>query len=167
MVSNIGATAVYEKDGGAWLRDASHPFDGVAAGSMLRVASGRTNFDPATMTGPAHDNVLPTLPSELPNAVPDCDADCGQPKDGLVNVSDLLEVLDRMLDRTGVTVAIGEEIEDPALRRCALVARRYGTGPGDTALGVLGVIGPSRMDFSRVIPLVDYLSEVVTGKLSA
>ena len=34
-------------------------------------------------------------------------------------------------------------------------------------LGVLGVLGPARMDFSRVIPLVDYFSEIVTGKLRA
>ncbi len=79
----------------------------------------------------------------------------------------LVEVLDRMLEHRRVSVAIGDEIEEPALRRCALVARSYGAGPGDSPLGVLGVIGPSRMDFSRVIPLVDYLSEVVTGKLSA
>ncbi len=79
----------------------------------------------------------------------------------------LVEVLDRMLEHRRVSVAIGEEIEEPALRRCAVVARSYGSGPGDTPLGVLGVIGPSRMDFSRVIPLVDYLSEVVTGKLNA
>lgn len=79
----------------------------------------------------------------------------------------LLEMLDRMLEREGTTVAIGEEIEDPALRHCALVARRYGAAAGDPPLGVLGVIGPSRMDFSRVIPLVDYLSELVTGKLRA
>jgi heat-inducible transcriptional repressor len=72
-----------------------------------------------------------------------------------------------MLDREGVAVAIGEEIEDPALRGCALVARRYGSGPGAAPLGVLGVIGPSRMDFGRVIPLVDYVSEVVTGKLGS
>jgi len=77
----------------------------------------------------------------------------------------LLEMLDRMLEREATTVAIGEEIEDPALRHCALVARRYGAGAGDPPLGVLGVIGPSRMDFSRIIPLVDYLSELVTGKL--
>jgi heat-inducible transcriptional repressor len=77
----------------------------------------------------------------------------------------LLEILDHMLDREGVAVAIGEEIEEPALRGCALVARRYGAGAAP--LGVLGVIGPSRMDFSRVIPLVDYVSEVVTGKLGS
>lgn len=77
----------------------------------------------------------------------------------------LLEVLDRMLEREGVTVAIGEEIADPGLRRCAVVARPYGAGRGGAPLGILGVIGPSRMDFSRVVPLVDYLSEVVTEKL--
>ena len=77
----------------------------------------------------------------------------------------LVEMLDQMLEREGVSVAIGEEIEDPALRQCALVARSYGAGPDEAPLGVLGVIGPSRMDFSRIIPLVDYLSELVTGKL--
>lgn len=79
----------------------------------------------------------------------------------------LVQVLDHMLKTTGVTVAIGDEIDDPALRRCAVVARRYGSGAGNSPLGMLGVIGPSRMDFSRVIPLVDYLSEAVTEKLSA
>jgi heat-inducible transcriptional repressor len=79
----------------------------------------------------------------------------------------LLEVLDQMLENDGVSVAIGEELEDPALRRCAVVATRYGAGEAGSALGTLGVIGPSRMDFGRVIPLVDYLSELVTGKLRA
>ena len=35
------------------------------------------------------------------------------------------------------------------------------------ALGVLGVIGPQRMDYGRVIPLVRYCSELVTRKLLA
>jgi heat-inducible transcriptional repressor len=77
----------------------------------------------------------------------------------------LLEVLDQMLAPEGVSVAFGEEIEDPALRRCALVATPYGQGAGDAPLGVLGVIGPNRMDFSRVIALVDYFSKLITGKL--
>jgi heat-inducible transcriptional repressor len=79
----------------------------------------------------------------------------------------LLELLDKTLgsDADGVSVAFGEELEEPALRDCALVASRYG-GPG-APLGVLGVIGPSRMNYARVIPLVRYLSEVITGKLCA
>lgn len=39
--------------------------------------------------------------------------------------------------------------------------------PRSEALGVLGVIGPQRMDYGRVIPLVHYCSELVTRKLLA
>ena len=38
---------------------------------------------------------------------------------------------------------------------------------GGEALGVLGVIGPNRMDYARVIPLVHYCSRLVTEKLGA
>ena len=38
---------------------------------------------------------------------------------------------------------------------------------GDVPLGMLGVIGPQRMDYSRVIPLVGYFSDAVTRKLLA
>lgn len=77
----------------------------------------------------------------------------------------LLEVLDGMIEGTGVCVAFGEETDEPSLRGCALVAKVYGAE--SIPLGVLGVIGPMRMDFSRVIPLVDYLSHAVTEKLDA
>ncbi len=77
----------------------------------------------------------------------------------------LLDVLDDVLEAEGVSVGIGEELEDPGLHHCALVASHYGAGTAGEPLGVLGVIGPSRMDFARVIPLVGYLSELVTGKL--
>ncbi len=80
----------------------------------------------------------------------------------------LIEVLDQMMDGDGVSVAFGDEVEEPSLHRFALVATRYGRGSsGERPLGVLGVIGPSRMDYGRVIPLVDYLSRVMTEKLSA
>jgi transcriptional regulator of heat shock response len=52
-------------------------------------------------------------------------------------------------------------VPEPVLRHCALVAAPWG------AAGALGVIGPSRMDYARVIALVDYLSQVVTEKLGA
>lgn len=74
----------------------------------------------------------------------------------------LLDVLDRMLESGGVCVAFGDEVDEPGLRRCALVATHYGTG--DARLGVLGVIGPVRMDYGRVIPLVDYFSQVITDR---
>jgi len=94
--------------------------------------------------------------------------DPGRIRDVLVAVETkerLLELLDKTLDGDGVSVAFGEELDEPSLHDCALVASRYG-GPG-APLGVLGVIGPSRMNYARVIPLVRYLSEVITGKLCA
>ena len=77
----------------------------------------------------------------------------------------LIEVLDSMLEAGGVQVAFGDEVDEPGLRQCALVASHYGRG--DVPLGTLGVIGPIRMDYGRVIPLVDYLSQVITDRLSA
>ncbi len=78
----------------------------------------------------------------------------------------LLDVLEQVLEGRRVCVALGGEVDDPALRRCALVACHYG-GTGDRPMGVLGVIGPNRMDYARLIPLVDYFSRAVTEKLSA
>jgi heat-inducible transcriptional repressor len=77
----------------------------------------------------------------------------------------LLDVLDRVLGASRVRVAFGGELGEPTLERCALVTTAYGGDAGSPPLGVLGVIGPSRMDFARVIPLVEYLSDCITGKL--
>ncbi len=77
----------------------------------------------------------------------------------------LLEVLDRMLDSGGVRVAFGEEVDEPGLHDCALVVSHYGDEAAP--LGTLGVIGPVRMDYGRVIPVVDYLSQIITGRLVA
>ena len=77
----------------------------------------------------------------------------------------LLELLDRVVIAEGVHVAFGEELDIAELRRCALVAATYGRA-GESPQGVLGVIGPSRMDFRRVIPLVEYCSTIVSKKLA-
>ncbi len=77
----------------------------------------------------------------------------------------LLDVLDRVVESGRITVVFGDEVDDPGLRQCAVVATPY--GGADAPLGALGVIGPSRMDYARIIPLVEYLSQVITGKLCA
>lgn len=94
----------------------------------------------------------------------------------------LVDVIGRVLEEEGdgVSVSLGEELEELGLRDCAMVAVSYGQGvrsesspePGvgaaqeDRALGVLGVIGPNRMDYGRVIPLVSYCSRLVTQKFT-
>jgi len=69
--------------------------------------------------------------------------------------------------RVGLSMSLGKELGEPSLRDCVLVAVPYGMPAEDGPLGVLGVIGPQRMDYGRVIPLVRYCSELVTRKLSA
>jgi heat-inducible transcriptional repressor len=76
----------------------------------------------------------------------------------------LVEILDEVIAAGGTRVAFGDEVDEPGLHRCAVVASSYGV---DTPIGVLGVIGPSRMDYGRVIPLVDFLSQAITEKFSA
>lgn len=75
--------------------------------------------------------------------------------------------------RVGLSMSLGTALGEPALRDCVLMAVPYGlrTAQGvvaeSDALGVLGVIGPQRMDYGRVIPLVRYCGELVTRKLQA
>ncbi len=57
----------------------------------------------------------------------------------------------------GTKVFIG--YEGGIMEGISLVAAPYG---GERKLGTLGVIGPIRMDYSRVIPLVDYTASVVS-----
>lgn len=72
--------------------------------------------------------------------------------------------VDRVLERPGVAVTFAGEVELPVLRDCAVVSAACGAGG---PLGRVGVLGPSRMDYARVIPRVDLLSQLVTEKLSA
>ena len=74
----------------------------------------------------------------------------------------LVEILDRVLADRGVKVAFGNEVDEPALRNCAVVAAPYGDEVAP--LGALGVIGPSRMNYARVIPLVEFLSHLLTER---
>ena len=72
----------------------------------------------------------------------------------------LLALLDQILGGSGVRVAFGAELGEQELEGLAFVAARYGK-PGASS-GTLGVIGPGRMDFARVIPLVRYVSQFLS-----
>jgi heat-inducible transcriptional repressor len=64
----------------------------------------------------------------------------------------LLQVLNEYIDGPGLTVVIGAEHLDPSLRPFSLVLSTYDDGSG---FGALGVIGPTRMRYSRAIAAVD------------
>ncbi|MEM8929704.1 MAG: heat-inducible transcriptional repressor HrcA [Acidobacteriota bacterium] len=64
----------------------------------------------------------------------------------------------------GVRVFMGEDSEITRSLDFSLVAMPY--GHEDTPLGSLGVIGPSRMEYPRVVPLVRYLGETLSRALT-
>lgn len=65
--------------------------------------------------------------------------------------------------RVGVDVAIGREIPVPALANCAVITAVF-TAPGGVT-GRVGVLGPRRMDYLRVMRIVEHVAEGVTALL--
>jgi heat-inducible transcriptional repressor len=78
--------------------------------------------------------------------------------------SRLICILDRCLDETGVNVIIGSETPFQDIHECSLVTRTYSYG--DQTIGVLGVVGPKRMAYPRVMALVDYTATLVSRILT-
>lgn len=62
----------------------------------------------------------------------------------------------------GVTVQIGNEINNQDLQEYSLIATTYRAG---SATGSLGIIGPRRMDYGRMISIVQVMSSVLTRTL--
>jgi heat-inducible transcriptional repressor len=81
---------------------------------------------------------------------------------------DLLETKDtllRLLDLTegaaGVQIFIGSENSLFGLTGCSMIVAPFNSGR-EKIVGAIGVIGPTRINYSRVIPMVDYTSKVIS-----
>ncbi len=74
----------------------------------------------------------------------------------------LAELLRRRSAAPGVTITIGAENTDPRLEHLTVVTSEYRTG---ALSGVIGVIGPTRMPYEKVIALVRHTSQLVTDFL--
>ena len=74
----------------------------------------------------------------------------------------VLRLLDETVGAEGVQVFIGAETREAEMRSCSVVLKAYG---GQRPLGTLGVIGPSNMDYPRVISIVDFAAELLTDFL--
>ncbi len=75
----------------------------------------------------------------------------------------IVRLLDRTLSAPGICVFIGSEANLADLTDISVVAASYGSE--ERPLGTIGVIGPSRMNYSKVIPLVDFTADVITEVL--
>jgi heat-inducible transcriptional repressor len=76
----------------------------------------------------------------------------------------ILRVLDRVLRAQAVQIFIGAESELAGIADVSVVAAPYGRG--EHVLGTLAVVGPTRMDYARVIPLVEATAREVSRVLS-
>ncbi|MDP2681248.1 MAG: heat-inducible transcriptional repressor HrcA [Deltaproteobacteria bacterium] len=72
----------------------------------------------------------------------------------------LVKVLDKAMDANGVQIFIGPESGFDEIRECSVVTAPYSNN--GNIFGTLGIIGPMRMNYSRVIPLVNYTADLLS-----
>lgn len=75
----------------------------------------------------------------------------------------MLDLLDRSINASGVQVFIGQESGYQILDDCSVVTAPYRVD--DHQIGVLGVIGPTRMAYDRVVPIVDITARLLGSAL--
>jgi heat-inducible transcriptional repressor len=63
-----------------------------------------------------------------------------------------------------ICITIGEENKESPFKNCSIVSARYKIG---NSFGTLGVVGPTRMQYAKMIALVDYMGKILTESLSA
>jgi heat-inducible transcriptional repressor len=75
----------------------------------------------------------------------------------------LVDLLETCLREEGLQILIGSESDFTQVHNFSIVARRYGSS--SAPLGMVGIIGPMRMEYARMAPLVDYLSRALSRKI--
>jgi len=78
---------------------------------------------------------------------------------------DLLHLLDKSIRAEGMQIFIGGESGYQALEECSVVTAPYRVN--GQIVGTLGVIGPTRMAYEHVIPIVDVTARLLGGALSS
>jgi heat-inducible transcriptional repressor len=78
---------------------------------------------------------------------------------------DILHLLDQCLSADGIQIFIGQESGYQILDDCSVVTAPYTLGK--ETVGVLGVIGPTRMAYDRVIPIVDVTARLLGAALNS
>lgn len=76
----------------------------------------------------------------------------------------VIQLLDQCLIADGVQIFIGEESGYQPFEQCSLVTSTYSVN--DEVVGVLGVIGPTRMAYQKIIPFVDVTAKLLGAALN-
>ena len=81
----------------------------------------------------------------------------------LEDKSALLQLLDRTKQADGIQVFLGADTAHAALAESSVVAQSY--GPDERPIGALAVIGPMRMNYGKVMSVVDFTADVLSQML--
>jgi len=77
---------------------------------------------------------------------------------------ELLALLDKSMATTGIQIFIGEESGYQMFDNCTVITSPYTTEDG--AIGVLGVIGPTRISYQKIIPIVGVTAKLLNQPLN-
>ena len=65
---------------------------------------------------------------------------------------------------TGIEIRIGSENRYKELENSSMIISKYKIG--DNATGAIGIIGPTRMNYSKLVPSIKYLTDIISKFLS-
>lgn len=76
----------------------------------------------------------------------------------------LLNLMNQAMQKRGLNIYIGDEINDESVEDCSMVTATYEVD--GRVLGAVGVLGPTRMDYAHVVTVVDFIAKSLSGFLS-
>ncbi len=76
----------------------------------------------------------------------------------------MIDLLDRSINASGVQIFIGSESGYEIFDDCSIVTSPYKVDHHQ--IGVLGVIGPTRMEYDKVVPIVDLTAKLLSSALN-
>lgn len=77
----------------------------------------------------------------------------------LDHFDNLSRIFNRSMDEADIHILLGDDLGNQTLASCGLIFTRFGTGK--KYQGAIGVLGPYRCNYSRVIPTVKYVGNVI------
>lgn len=76
----------------------------------------------------------------------------------------LLHLLDKTMDAEGIQIFIGSEVPVSEMQTMSVITSPY--RHGEKVVGALGIIGPTRMNYLKLIPIVEYSAQLLTEFLN-
>ena len=76
----------------------------------------------------------------------------------------IASVMNGLAKEENIKMLIGKENTIEEIKECSIVSATY--SKGDIVLGTIGIIGPKRMDYSKVVSMMEYMNGVIANELN-